>query len=149
MSENTGTNTNSTPKHLWVVGIIALLWSAMGAFDYLMTQTQNEGYMSQFSEEQLAFFYGFPAWLEAFWAMGVWGGLAGSILLLMKRNWAVWAFLASFIGALVTTIQNYGISNGLEVMGDPMSVVFTIIILVVALGLFLYSRAMAKQGVIR
>lgn len=149
MSENTGTNTKSTPWHLWVIGIIALLWSAMGCFDYLMTQTHNEGYMSQFSEEQLAFFYGFPTWLEAFWAIGVWGGLAGSILLLMKRRVAVWLYLASFLGALVTTFQNYFLSNGLEIMGDAMSVGMTVAILVIALGLFLYSRAMAKQGVIR
>lgn len=43
----------STPIHLWIIAVIALLWSAMGAFDYLMTQTQNEAYMGQFTQEQL------------------------------------------------------------------------------------------------
>ena len=41
------------PWHLWVVGIISLLWNAMGAFDYLMSQTRNEQYMAAFTPEQL------------------------------------------------------------------------------------------------
>ena len=44
-----------TPKHLWVVGIIGTLWSAMGAFEFLMTQTKNEAYLAQFTPEQLEF----------------------------------------------------------------------------------------------
>ena len=31
-----------TPKHLWIVGILALLWNFMGAFDYLATQLKLE-----------------------------------------------------------------------------------------------------------
>ena len=37
----------------------------LGAFDYLATQLQFEPYMSQFTEEQLSYFYGFPAWAVA------------------------------------------------------------------------------------
>ena len=35
-----------TPWHLWVVGVVGLLWSAMGAMDFVMTQTRNESYLS-------------------------------------------------------------------------------------------------------
>ncbi len=31
----------ATPRDLWVIGIVGLLWSAMGAVDYVMTQTGN------------------------------------------------------------------------------------------------------------
>ena len=55
------------PKHLWIVGIITLLWNLKGAFDYLMTQTKNESYMGQFDQVQLDYFYGFPMWVEVFW----------------------------------------------------------------------------------
>ena len=44
-----------TPWHLWLVGILGLLWSTMGATDYFMTQTGNEAYLSNFTPEQLAF----------------------------------------------------------------------------------------------
>ena len=60
MAEANATNVQSTPWHLWVVGVFALLWSAMGAMDYVMTQTRNEAYMSAFTPEQLDFFYAIP-----------------------------------------------------------------------------------------
>jgi len=31
-------STVATPWHVWVVGIVALLWNAMGALDYTMTE---------------------------------------------------------------------------------------------------------------
>ena len=51
MSEAPAPRAQSTPVHLWIIGVIALLWNAMGAYDYLMTQTQNEAYMSNFTPE--------------------------------------------------------------------------------------------------
>ena len=45
--------TRATPKSLWVVAPLALLWNLMGAMDYVMTQTRDEAYMSGFTAEQL------------------------------------------------------------------------------------------------
>ena len=148
MTEEQGTNRAPAPWHLWVVGTVALLWSAMGAFDYIMTKTKNEAYMSNFTPEQLEFFYGFPAWLVAFWALAVWGGVLGAILLLLRNRIAVWVFLGSFLCMVVTTIHNYLFSNGLEVVGDPFSLGFSAVIFAVALALVMYSRKLQKRGVL-
>lgn len=138
-----------TPWHLWTVGIIGLLWSAMGAMDFVMTQTENEAYMAAFTEEQLAFFYGFPVWVVAAWAIAVWGGVFGSLFLLMRRQIAVWFFLASLLAMVLTTIQNYGLSNGMEVMGDAFSLIFTGIIFLASLGLYLYAKDMQTRGLLK
>jgi len=45
MSETREAGVEPTPWHLWVIGVVALVWSAMGALDYVMTQTRNEAYM--------------------------------------------------------------------------------------------------------
>ena len=45
-----------TPAHVWIVGILATLWNAFGAYDYIMTQTNNAAYLSQFSAEERAFY---------------------------------------------------------------------------------------------
>ena len=118
MSETPDAGTHTTPRHVWVVGGIALLWNAFGAMDYVMTQTKNEAYMSSFTPEQLEFFYGFPAWVVAAWAIAVWGGVVGSVLLLVRKRFAVQAFLASLIGMVITTFHNYVLSSGFEVAGD-------------------------------
>ncbi|NND00015.1 MAG: hypothetical protein HKN85_07525 [Gammaproteobacteria bacterium] len=148
MPDTQQTNIDKAPWHLWVVGLLGLLWSAGGAFDYFMTQTSNEAYMSAFTPEQLEFFYGLPSWVVAFWALAVWGGVLGAILLLLRKAIAVKIFLISLIAFLITAFQNYGLSNGLEVIGDAFSLVFVLVIFLASLGLFFYSRAMLRRGVI-
>lgn len=136
-----------TPWHLWLVGFLGLLWNSAGAYDYLMTETQNESYMSRFTPEQLEFFYGLPAWVVAFWALAVWGGVLGTVLLLLRTRHAVAVLLVSLLAMVVTSVHNFLISDGLEIMGTP-GVLFSGLIFVVALALWLYARGMANRGVL-
>ena len=138
----------AAPRHLWVVGILALLWNAIGAFDYLATQLRLESYMSQFTPQQLEYFYGFPAWAVAAWAIAVWSSLVGSIGLLLRRSWAAWLFGAALAGMVVTTLYNFVLSDGLSLMGTGAAA-FTAVIWGIALFLFFYSRAMSRRGVLR
>jgi flagellar motor component MotA len=135
------------PLHFWIVGVIAVLWNAIGAFDYSATQLRLEAYMSAFTPEQLEYFYSFPTWAVAAWAFGVWGALLGSIALLLRKAWAVWAFGISIAGMVLTTIQNFVLTDGAALMG-PGAVAFSAVIWAVALFLFFYARAMAKRGVL-
>jgi hypothetical protein len=84
----------------------------------------------------------------AFWAFGVWGALAGSIGLLLRKSWAVWMFALSLLGLVVTTVYNYVMTDGADIMGG-VGVVISIVIWIVALFLFVYSRKMAANGVLR
>ena len=95
------------PWHFWLVAIVSLLWNGFGGYDYTMTQLRDPGYFAMMSEqmhasvaELKAFFDSFPAWASALWAIGVWGSVAGSILLLMRSRHATTAFLVSLVGAL-------------------------------------------------
>jgi hypothetical protein len=144
---NTGEARPRRPVHLWIVGVLAFLWTLMGAFDYLATQLELEFYMSQFTPEQLAYFNAFPAWMVAFWAFGVWGAFVGAIGLLLRKKWAVWAFAVSIVGLLVTTIYNFGITDGAEIMGTG-AIIFSVVIWIVAIFLLYYSWAQAKRGVL-
>lgn len=137
-----------TPWHLWVVGVVSLLWNAVGASDYTMTQMKFEPYMSQFTPEQLEYFYGFPAWMDAVWAVGVWGSVLGSLLLLLRSRYAVYAFGASLIALILSTVYNYGLSDGLKVTGSA-ALIFTVVIFIIAVGLFAYARNMTARGVLR
>ena len=136
-----------TPRHLWIVGIVALLWNLVGAWDYIMTETKNEAYMSQFTPEQLEFFYGFPVWLVAFWAVAVWGGVLGAVLLLMRRKLAVPVLVVSLLCMVVTAIHNYGFAGGADVVGST-GVFFSAVIFAIALALIFYARSMTGKGVL-
>lgn len=136
------------PVHLWVVGVLSLLWNSFGAFDYLATQLRLEFYVSQFTTAQRDYFYGFPSWLVAAWALGVWGAFAGSIGLLLARRWAVWAFAVSLLGLAVTTVHNFALSEGAEIMGAA-GVGMSVVIWAVALALLAYSLRQRTRGVLR
>ena len=95
-----------TPAHLWIIGILALLWNGIGCYDYLMTRMRNTDYFESMMPGTdpnaiLAYIDSFPMWAQAGWAFGVWGGLVGALLLLMRSRYAVWAFGLSLIGAIL------------------------------------------------
>jgi hypothetical protein len=138
----------AAPIHLWIVAIIGLLWNAMGCFDYVMTQTENEAHMANFTEAQLEFFYSHPSWIVVAWAVAVFAGLLGSFLLLIRKKLAVPVLVISLIAMLMTSIHGYIIRDGLEVVGTA-GAVFTAIIAVFCVFLVVYSRAMAARGVLR
>jgi hypothetical protein len=55
------------PWHLWVVGVVSLLWNSVGALDFVMTQTKNATYMRGFTSAQLEFYYPkFRSWPDGF-----------------------------------------------------------------------------------
>lgn len=138
-----------TPRHLWIVGAISLLWNAFGAFDYLMTQTANEAYMSNFTPEQRAYFDSYPSWMVAFWALGVWGAAAGSVLLLLRSRHAEGAFLLSLVGLAVSTVYQYGLADMPASLKTPGIMVLSLVIWAIAIVLYLYARTMRQRGVLR
>jgi hypothetical protein len=140
-----------TPVHLWIIGVLALLWNGFGAFDYAMTMFRVEAYMSQFTPEQLDYFYSFPTWAVAAWATGVWSAVGGSLALLLRSRFAVHLFGLSLLGLVVTTIYTNVITDSTAVMGDDLMVyvIFSVIIWIVLIGLLWYSIAMSRTGVLR
>ncbi len=147
MTDNAMKMTTSTPWHLWAVGVIALLWNGYGGYDYVMTQTNNAAYLAQFTPEQRAYFDSFPMWMEAVWAIGVWGAVLGAVLLLLRSKWAFHAFLASLIAFAVSVV--YGqMAGGNAVMGAT-GMIFSAVIFLLGLSFVMYSRIMARRGVLR
>ena len=147
MTDDTMKMTTATPWHLWAVGMLALLWNGFGGYDYVMTQTNNAAYLAQFTAEQRAYFDSYPMWMEADWAIGVWGGVLGAVLLLLRSKWAFHAFLASLIAFAVSVV--YGqMSEGAALMGTT-GVIFSAAIFLLGLAFVMYSRMMTRKGVLR
>ena len=142
-----------TPWHLWVVGGLSLLWNCFGATDYTMSQLRNETWLNAGAEamgvtaaEMIAYIDSFPAWMHAFWALGVWGAFVGSILLLMRSRYAVWSFAASLLGLAVTTLYRVVTPQPEWMQGD---VAMNLAIWSIATFLLIYAVSMRNKGVLR
>jgi hypothetical protein len=138
-----------TPAHLWIVGILALLWNAFGCYDYLMTVTANAAYLSNYPPEALTYYNSLPSWLTGFWALGVWGGLLGSVLLLIRSRYSVWAFGLSFIGCIVALGYQLFATTMPATLTEGMMGIMPYVIIVVAAFLLWYSWSQEKKGVLR
>ncbi|MBV8908219.1 MAG: hypothetical protein JOZ20_04390 [Sphingomonas sp.] len=143
-----------TPVHLWIVGILSLLWSCFGSYDYTMTRMRNLDYVAQSMpgvdpNAALAWVDNMPLLVQIGWGLGVWLGLAGSVLLLIRNRWAVWAFGISMVGAIVSLGWQIAMAPPLAGATGAMFKVMPYVIIVITVALFLYARAMAAKGVLR
>jgi hypothetical protein len=143
------TGEGRAPTHLWIVGILATLWNAFGCYDYYMTQTANQTYLAKFPADMIAYMNGLPAWLTAAWAVGVWGGLAGSVLLLVRSRYSVWAFALSLIGAVVGLGYQMFMTAMPASMKAGMMGIMPWVIIVIAAFLLWYSWSAEKKGLLR
>lgn len=144
-----------TPWHLWVVGALALLWNSGGAYDYTMTQTRNMDYLTAGAEAWnldpgvlIAYYTAFPAWADAAWARGVWGAIAGSLLLLLRSRFAFHAFLISIIGLAGTTA--YTMTSDIPPELQSTSAwLFSAAIVIITVLLTYYAKRQTAAGILR
>lgn len=145
------TMTVKTPWHLWVIGVVSLLWNAFGAYDFVMTNTQGEAYMraSGMTQPMIDYFLAMPNWMYGPWILGVWGAVLGSILLLARSRWTVWAWGLSALGAIGSLI--FGLVHPMPELPPAMAPMAYMpwVIVVVALILAWYAWTMKKKGVLR
>lgn len=132
------------PWHLWVVGVLSLLWNGFGVFDFVSSMTGGEEYLRGMgmTDAQIAYFNAMPPWTYLFWVLGVFGAEAGSVLLLLRRRWALPAFVISLIGLLGSLVYSFLLSDGREVMAAQMPI--QLVILAVCLFLVAYTWAMRR-----
>jgi hypothetical protein len=125
------------------------MWSAMGVVSFLLTQLKVEAVMSRFPPQQREYFESFPAWAVAFWAISVFDGVVGCLLLLLQKRLAFAALLASLIGWTVTNLGGLFLLGGMEVMRATDGLGLTVLPVLVAACLAYYAWAMSRKGVLR
>ena len=136
------------PWHLWAVGIATLLWNGFGAFQWYGQVTRSEGYWGNLTMEQVQFVIAQPIWVEVAFGVGVWTGVLGALMLLLRRKLAFNAFLASLVAILVSALYVQVLSNGREIMGSG-TLVAAIAVAVVAIASIAYAGFARKRGIIR
>jgi hypothetical protein len=138
------------PWHLWVVGVVAVLFNAIGVFDHTMTLVQGASYMASagMTPAQIAHYQEMPIWMKIDWPIGVWAAMAGSVLLLLRNRLAFPVFAVSLASFLLSLAYTYVLTDGGEIMGQQMAITSAVI---TALLVFFtwYAWLMTRRGVLR
>ena len=142
--------TVKTPWHLWVVGVAAVLFNAIGPYDYVRTMLEGAAYLASagLTPPQIAYYETLPVWVHAVWAVGVWAAIAGAVLLLLRRKLAMPVFAVSLCAFALNMLHTYALSEGGRIMGQRMMTTNVLIAAVLAF-LIWYSWMMGRKGVLR
>ena len=90
------------PLHFWLVAAAGLLWNLMGCLNYVMqTNPETVASMPQIYQDIINLR---PAWATAAFAIAVFGGAVGCILLLLRRRVAVQILVLSLLGIVGTVV---------------------------------------------
>ena len=132
------------PFHLWVVGLLLVLWNCWGLFGAVAAQARL---LPQMPAEISAYFASQPLWFMVIADLSPLAGVAGSIALLLQSRWAPRLFFAQIVIVLLTNAYEMALGRSLLLAGGPVwgSTAF---LLAVLAGQVLYARYLLKRGLL-
>ncbi len=139
----------TTPTSFWVIVGLFLIWNILGAFHYLTSVNATvESLVAQgMTIKQAEIFHNTPSYHYAVFALGVWSGLLGAVLLLLRKAWAAPVFLFSAVMVIVAFVLD-AVSGNLSALGSSYLGIMTFTTML-ALFEAWYSRRMKVHRILR
>jgi uncharacterized membrane protein len=91
----------------WGIGAVGLIFNLMGCINFI--SQMNADMVASMPEVYRAIVESRPAWATGAFAIAVFGGALGCLLLLLRKSVAVYVFIASLVGAVLAQIPFLGI----------------------------------------
>lgn len=142
------TTSNKPNTGFWIIGVIALLWNAMGVFNFLGSTLLKDKMAKNYTAEEIALMDALPAWNDYVFGVAVIAGLLACLLFLMRKKMAVPLFLISLIAVLIQMGYWLFATDVMDVMG-AVAVVMPMLVIVVSIFLYFYSKGAAAKGWLR
>jgi hypothetical protein len=128
----------------WAIGAVALIWNVLAAINFFVQM--NADMVAAMPATHRAIIEGRPTWATGGFAIAVFGGALGCLLLLLRRSAAYYLFIASLLGVIVTMTHTVGIA-GSTIDFSPFEILVMILMpLVVAAFLIWYSKQAQIKG---
>ena len=125
----------------WLISALMLVWNIMGGINFFIQM--NPEMVSSYRDTEQAIITGRPAWATAGFAVAVFGGAIGCILLLLRKSVCFYFFIASLLGVAVTMIHTPGVGIDFGI-GEITGII--LMPLVAAAFLIWYSRYTKSKG---
>jgi hypothetical protein len=128
------------------VATVGLAWNAFGLFQFVrsLQNTPESLVRMGMTAERARVYTSYPAWMTAAFAVGVFGGLIGSLLLLLRDRRVTPVFLASLVGYVVLYIGD-ATEGVFAALGAPQVIVLTLVVAIAA-ALLAWSRRELQLG---
>ncbi len=134
------------PVWFWIVSAVAVVWNGMGIKAYLDQAYMTPDKLASLPEaEQAMYSIEYPAWVTAAFAIAVFGGTIGSVLLLIKKKLAYTVLVVSLIGILAQMTYAFFMSGSTDAFG-PGGIVMPIMIILIGIGLVYVAKKGISNG---
>ena len=90
----------------WLIAVFTLIWNAMGCMNFVMQM--SPAMLAEMPESHRTIAENRPIWSTVGFALGVFGGTIGALLLLLRRTLARPVFILSLIGVVLATVPLLG-----------------------------------------
>ncbi|ATC80798.1 MULTISPECIES: hypothetical protein [Pseudoalteromonas] len=135
--------TSATPNWFKPALWAALIWNLLGVFAFIMHLMMTPEMISKLPLDQQAAYSNVPLWSTIAFAVAVFGGTLGCILLLAKNAFATPTFALSLVAIFIQQFYNFIVINSIKMLG--VSAVFMPILVIVIAFLLLYLSIKSKQ----
>jgi len=131
----------------WAIGAFGLIWNVLGGVNFVMQMDAD--IVASVPETHRAIIVGRPIWATAGFAVAVFGGAIGCLLLLFRKAAAKYLMIASLLGVALTSIHSFRIA-GSAISFSPFEIFVMIVSpLLVAAFLLWYAKRTERIGWIR
>jgi hypothetical protein len=137
-------NVSGVHYSFWIISIVTLIWNVMGLINYVMQM--NPEALSSYPESHRAIIEGRPWWATGGFAIAVFGGTLGCLLLLLKKSMAKILFIVSLLGVFVTMMHTLGVLSSITEFSAFEIVMMVVMPLVVAAFLIWYSKLAERKS---
>ncbi len=137
------------PRWYWAAAVVALLWMLFGVLAFVMDPLTSDEALRAMSEAERELFLARPTWLFVVYGAAVFAGLAGAIGLVLRRAWAVHAFLVSLTFVIVQFVYVLFVMNAIGRIGAAAALPFPLVIFSVGIGLLWFSYLARGRGWLR
>ena len=130
-------------KLFWLISTLALIWNLIGVFNYLTQAFMTDEILASLPQDQQLMYQEVPAWVTAAFAVAVFSGTIGAVLMLLKKKIATTFFILSFIGIISQMSYGLLINENTDSYG-PMGLLMPLMIISIGGYLIWYSKKAAE-----
>ncbi len=136
------------PLWFWIVSALLLVWNLLGVMAYVQEATITVEALQAMPAAERALLQARPAWATSAFALAVFGGAAGCLLLLLRTRIAIPVLLLSFLGVVVQMIHAFVIADSIAVYG-PGGLIMPAMVSTISILLIVFALNARKRGWLR
>ena len=135
------TMTKGTKIFAWIM----VVWNVMGVLAFVSQLLMTPEMIAQLPEAQQEAYKNIPTWSMVAYALAVFGGFLGSLMLALGKKLAFPLLVVSLAGVLVQQFYNFVIIDSIALLG-PSVVILPAVVVIISILLVVVSQRGVKAG---